>query len=111
VIKRKTAKGRLSRVLSSIAQWCRRYRHLPVKEQHAQLVWKLRGHYAYFGITGNGSALGSFFHHVKRIWRKWLDRRSNRARMNWVKFNRLIERYPLPAPVVVHTVYRRSASS
>jgi len=111
VIKRKTAKGRLSRALASIAQWCRKHRHLPVREQHAQLVLKLRGHFAYFGITGNGRALGDFGHFVERIWRKWLDRRSNRARMGWDRYRRLLERYPLPAPVVVHSIYRRSAST
>ena len=110
VIKRKTAKGRRSRALTSIARWCRLHRHMPVKEQHAQLVLKLRGHYAYYGITGNGRALSSFLFFVKRAWRKWLDRRSNRARMDWVKFKSLLERYPLPAPVVVHSIYRRSAS-
>ena len=111
MIRRKTAKGRLNRALSSIAQWCRLHRHLPVKEQHAQLELKLRGHYAYYGITGNGLALVRFYRSVRSIWRKWLDRRSNRARMGWEKFGRLHERYPLPAPVVVHSIYRRSVSS
>lgn len=110
VVKRKTAKGRLTRALCSVAQWCRRHRHLPVVEQHAQLEWKLRGHYAYYGITGNGDALNCFFCFVKCTWRKWLDRRSNRARMNWDRFGRLLKRYPLPTPVAVHSIYRRSAS-
>lgn len=111
VVKRKTAKGRLSRALVSIAQWCRFHRHRPVAEQHAQLVLKLRGHYAYYGITGNGRAIGSFFLFTKRAWRKWLNRRSNRAGMDWDKFGRLLERCPLPAPVAVHSSYRRSARS
>ena len=75
VIQRKTAKGRLSRALSSIARWCRRHRHLPIAEQHAQLTSKMRGHYAYYGISGNGRALSRFRHLVQGIWRKWLDRR------------------------------------
>jgi group II intron reverse transcriptase/maturase len=109
VVKRKTAKGRLSRALATIARWCRTHRHMPVREQHAQLELKLRGHYAYYGITGNGRALKNFRHFVERIWRKWLDRRSNRAGMKWEKYKRLLGRYPLPAPVVVHSIYRRSA--
>ena len=110
VVKRKTAKERVSRSLASIDLWCRANRHRPVGEQHMALVSKLRGHYAYFGITGNGVALSSFWHFVKRIWRKWLDRRSNRAGMDWVVFGRLLERYPLPVPVTVHSIYRRTAS-
>ena len=69
----------------------------------------LRGHYGYFGITGNFRSLQAYREAVVRGWRKWLDRRSQRARMNWLRFHRLLERYPLPAPVVVHTVYRRAA--
>src|SRR5262249_37121943 len=33
---------------------------------------------------------------VRRSWRKWFDRRSNRARMGWDRFRSLLERYPLP---------------
>ena len=36
-----------------IAQWCRIHRHQPIAEQHRTLSQKLRGHYAYYGITGN----------------------------------------------------------
>ena len=44
---------------------------------------KLRGHYAYFGITGNTRALSRFLHEVERVWRYWLNRRSARAKMVW----------------------------
>jgi hypothetical protein len=43
---------------------------------------------------------------VKRIWRKWLDRRSQRSRMTWDRFDKLLERYPLSRPRIVHSVYR-----
>ena len=52
-MKRKTAKGRFRRSLRSVAQWCREHRHLPITEQWAALTAKLRGHFAYYGITGN----------------------------------------------------------
>ena len=64
VIARKTAKSRLARAVKKIAQWCKTYRHLPVKEQHKALARKLRGHYAYYGITGNGRSLRRFRHQV-----------------------------------------------
>jgi group II intron reverse transcriptase/maturase len=109
ILMRRTAKGRLSRALSSISRWCRLNRHLPVEEQHAMLVSKMRGHFAYYGITGNGRGICGFEHHVRRIWRKWLDRRGSNRSMNWEKFKRMLERYPLPPAVVVHSVYSRSA--
>jgi group II intron reverse transcriptase/maturase len=110
VVQRKTAKDRFTRALRDIGQWCRAHRHWPVAAQQAALWRKLKGHYAYYGITGNGRALGRFLYEVQRLWRKWLHRRSWRGRMTWEKFVRLAERYPLPPPRVVHSVYRRAAT-
>jgi len=110
IVKRRTSRGRFSRALRGGARWCRKARHLPVRAQHRQMVRKLRGHFSYFGITGNGDALARFRHQATRIWRKWLNRRSQRARMPWKKFNRLLQRYPVPPPVVVHSIYRRTAN-
>jgi hypothetical protein len=106
VVQRKTASNRLSRSLRTLSEWCRSHRHLPVREQHAQLTRKMRGHYAYYGITGNGSSLTRYWEGVKRIWKKWLGRRSQRAYFGWPTFVRLLGRYPLPKPIVVHSVYR-----
>ena len=52
VLKRKTAKDRLRRTLTAMNRWCGVHRHASVAEQHRMLVSKLRGHCAYFGITG-----------------------------------------------------------
>lgn len=102
VVKRKTESGRLSRALGAINDWCRKHRHEAVEWQHQQLCRKLQGHYAYYGIIGNSRALGNFRHNVARAWRKWLNRRSHRARMHWDRFNQLLLRHPLPLPRVVH---------
>jgi len=107
VVKRQTAQGRLSRALKTIAQWCRLNRHQPLEEQHRTLVQKLRGHFAYYGITGNGPALWQFREAVKRVWWKWLSRRRRRGRLSWGVFERLLKRYVLPTALVVHSVYHR----
>ena len=111
VVTRKTAKDRFSRALTRIAQWCRLGRHRPIGEQHQTLVRKLRGHDAYYGITGNGRALQRLRQAVARIWRRWLDRRGGKARMNWERFNRLLGRYPLPKARVVHSVMKPHAAN
>ena len=105
VVQRKTAKTRFSRALRQIGQWCRRNRHRPVAEQQQVLSRKLRGHDAYYGITGNARALSRFRHEVRRLWRKWLNRRSRATRLNWAAFARLARRYPLPPARVVHSIY------
>jgi len=100
---RKTGSKRLSRAVRSIAQWCRMNRHRPIWEQHAKLSQKVRGHYAYYGITGNARALHWFLWAVSRAWRKWLDRRDRCRVMLWSRFTRLLKRYPLPRPKIVHS--------
>ena len=106
IIKRKTAKDRFARTVRAIAEWCRRNRCVPIRDQHAILSRKLHGHYAYFGITGNGEALVRLRYEVVRIWRKWLSRRSQRAWLSVEKFGALMRRYPLPAARVVNSIYR-----
>jgi RNA-directed DNA polymerase len=110
VVQRKTATSRFSRAVKKIAQWCRVHRHLPVAEQHQTLSQKLRGHDAYFGITGNSRMLQRLRHVVGRVWKKWLSQRSWDGRLTWDLFRRLLQRFPLPPPRVVHSAYRGVAS-
>jgi group II intron reverse transcriptase/maturase len=102
VVKRKTAKKKLKASIRRVYQWCKRHRHYPVKEQWAALSVKMLGHYQFYGITCNSRSLSSFYEAVKRAWRKWLDRRSREKDMPWHRFERLLERYPLPKPRITH---------
>jgi group II intron reverse transcriptase/maturase len=106
VVRRKTARDRFNRAVKRIWVWCRNNRHLPVAVQHQILSAKLRGHDAYYGITGNIPMLSWLRRKAKDAWRFWLNRRSQRARMRWKKFNRLLEQYPVPRAKVVHSIYR-----
>ncbi|MFO0547873.1 MAG: hypothetical protein U0271_05770 [Polyangiaceae bacterium] len=85
------------------------HRHDPVGVQQRDLERKLNGHYAYYGITPNFDAIKRFQHEVKAIWKKWLSRRSNSRRFTWETMEKLLERYPLPKPRIVHR-YARSES-
>lgn len=103
VLWQRTAKDRLRRTLRRANEWCSRNRHRPIGEQHRILSAKLRGHYGYFGITGNSKAISSVAYRVTRIWRKWLNRRSQKARMTWERMMKLLQRYPLPLARLVHS--------
>jgi hypothetical protein len=48
-------------------------------------------------VNGNGEALLKLRFVVIRAWKKWLNRRSQRARMNWKRFTELLKAHPLPA--------------
>ena len=101
-VKRKTARDRFRRSLRAVTEWCREHRHLPLAEQWVALTAKLRGHFAYYGITGNTRSLGSFRYHVRRAWHKWLSRRSDKARIPWERLGGLERRYPLPPARLGH---------
>ena len=98
VVMLKTAKSRFSRSIAAIRDWCRRNRHLAVAQQRAALSQKIRGHFAYFGVVGNATALWRFTAAVYWTWRAWLNRRSQRARMTWARMRALCAHHPLPKP-------------
>jgi group II intron reverse transcriptase/maturase len=104
VIRRKTMRSRFTRAIRRIREWCRVHRHLPIAEQCKALGQKLRGHYGYYGITGNYVALVRFADAVKCAWRRWLGRRSQRGRISWERFRLLLEHHRLPPPRAVHSV-------
>lgn len=104
-IKRKTASDRFSRSLRRIAAWCREHRHERLGVQHKALIKKLRGHYEFYGITGNSRALARFRTGVVKKWFVWLSRRSRR-RMSWGRFLEILQHLPLPSAVTVHSVLR-----
>lgn len=106
VVKKKTAAKRFGRTLRAISAWCRYNRHRPLAVQHAVLSRKLRGHDAYFGVTGNGHALVRLRQEVERVWHGWLARRGGRRSLTWERFVRILRRYPLPRARVVHSIYR-----
>ena len=103
VVKHKTSKSRFARAIKKVALWCKRHRHQPVALQHQALSAKVRGHYQYFGITGNYRALARFVRQVEWAWFKWLGRRSDRASRLWTDFARAMRRYPLPVPRITRS--------
>jgi len=110
VVKLKTATDRFSRAVRNIDHWCRDNRHLPIDQQHKKLNEKLRGHYAYYGVTGNSEALTRFLHEVGPCWRRWLNRRNRIRSMTWEKFLGLLRRYPLAPVRTVRSTLRHAAN-
>lgn len=104
IVKRKTAKARLRRAMVAIWQWCRQAMHQPVAEQHAALCRKLRGHYNYYGLTGNYRSLTLYWHRLRQAWRYWLNRRNRENRMTWERFLAMLTHDSLPMPRVVHSI-------
>ena len=104
IVERKTMKSRFARSVKAIKQWCQANRHHSLPEQHAALCRKIKGHYAYFGLSGNIVALKRFRFVVERVWVKWLRRRSQRHRLDWKRADTLLKRYMLPKARLITTM-------
>jgi RNA-directed DNA polymerase len=106
MVRQFTAKDRVARTLKTINRVCRSMRTWPLRDQHQRLCRMLKGHYAYFGISGNYERLATLQYQVVRIWRKWLSRRSNKRSLPWVAFMGILKLFPLPQPRIVHRYAR-----
>jgi group II intron reverse transcriptase/maturase len=104
VIKRRTAKTRVSRTMKAFWRWCRENRHMPVPKQHSKLSRWLRGHYQYYAIRGNYQALERTYEQVRRAWRYWLSRRSHKGKITWERYEELWKTIPLPRPRIIHAI-------
>ena len=105
-LKRKTSKKRFRRALVELNDWLRQARSM----YRLPLLWKvvgqkLQGHFNYFGVTDNSQALSNFEQKAHVILFKWLNRRSQRRSFTWATFIRYREKYPLPRPRRLVSLY------
>ncbi len=89
--------------------WLKAIRNLmKTKDWWKILQAKLRGHYQYYGVSGNMPAISKYYKVTIRLVHKWLNRRSQKKRMSWDKLNHYLECYPLPEPSIKHNLYTLS---
>jgi hypothetical protein len=108
MVKRKTQATRMARKLKELRGEMRKRWHVKVPEQHTWLSQVLRGHYAYYGLIFNARSLNQFYELVRRMWFKALKRQSQKSRMTWTKFARLLTAFPLPKPTIHQAWYGAS---
>jgi RNA-directed DNA polymerase len=78
------------------------------KEWWPVLQAKLRGHYQYYGVSGNMQSLRRYYSRTIRMVYKWFNRRSQRKSFRWESFLQYLEQYPLPMPKIAHNLYTLS---
>jgi RNA-directed DNA polymerase len=103
----KTRRASLRKAKKAIYDWCRRHRHWSIEDQHAALNRRLRGHFNYFGVSGNYDSLMRLVEATKRSWYKWLCRRSQRKRLNWERFTDMLLWWPLLRPRITVQIWGR----
>ena len=109
---RKTSAKRFRRACKEMNEWLRQVRNTAkLKMWWPTLRSKLRGHYQYYGISGNSRAIERFHLVTKRLVFKWLNRRSQKTSFTWEGFEAYLEHYPLPEPRIVLHLYTLSFDS
>jgi RNA-directed DNA polymerase len=106
-MKRVTARKKFRPKLATFKEWLKRNRMMPTQWIMQQVVLKLRGHYAYYGVTDNYRGIARFHREVTKLLFKWMNRRSQRRSYRWDEFEQLLKIFPLPQPRVrVQLFYR-----
>ena len=109
IVGRKTSRKKFRMKCKDMNNWLRKIRNFKkAKEWWPVLQAKLRGHYQYYGVSGNMRSLRRFYLLTKRMTLKWLNRRSQRKSFSRERFEKYLEHYPLPEPRIVHNLYTLS---
>jgi RNA-directed DNA polymerase len=101
IVWRKTAKKRMVAKLHAIKAELIRQKHEPTALVGKWLRQVTLGYYQYHAIPGNLNRLGVFMHHLRRMWRAVLVRRSQRGQVSWQRHTPLLDRW-IPFPRVLH---------
>jgi group II intron reverse transcriptase/maturase len=101
VVKRKTMRKRKRAKLAEIKKQLQMRMHAPVRETGEWLRSVVFGYFRYHAVPGNLRTLNGFQRVVARLWLWTLRRRSQKGRMSWGRFYRLMDRY-LPPPRICH---------
>jgi len=107
IVKRRTAPKKLKSAVSRFQEWIRRERHGKLSQMMDTLRAKYQGHWNYYGRIGNFKSLRGYWGQTTRLLFKWLNRRSQRRSYTWESFNRLLERFRIPAPRITEEVQRK----
>jgi len=103
---RRTSRKKFVAKCKAMNDWLRETRNkVATKEWWKTLKAKLRGHYQYYGVSENYAGVARFYKATVGMLHKWLNRRSQKRKMNWERFNHYLECYPLPKPKIHHSFY------
>ena len=100
VIGRKTIKKRMRAKLKAIKVELRKAMHDPIAKTGTWVKQMLQGHLNYYAVSGNHPSLWWFCNQVRWLWLKLLRRRSQKARLSWERFIRIVDRFFPPIKVL-----------
>ena len=102
---RKTARKKFTAKARDLKLWLKKARNVKPQIWWSILCAKLRGHYQYYGVSGNYRGVMRYYRLAVRLLYKWLNRRSQKRSMNWIQFQAYLQKYPLPTPRICRNLY------
>lgn len=98
-LKVKTNNKTLAKKIQAYRHWIKQNRN----RWNTRVLWEktdeiLRGHFQYFGISGNIKGLQRFYNAVRNALFFWLNRRSQLQSYSWTGFKQSLNQRTLPLP-------------
>jgi group II intron reverse transcriptase/maturase len=106
-MKRVTSRKKFRAKLATLKVWLKQVRTKPTKWIMEKVGLKLRGHYAYYGVTDNYRGIARYYWEATKMLYKWLNRRSQRRSYTWAEFKELLKLFKLPRARVKVDLYCR----
>lgn len=101
-VKVKTSRKKVILAQRSLNQFLKANRH---KEVWEVLKVKLRGHYNYYGVSGNFEAIQAYYLKVIQLVFKWKNERSQMKSFTRKAYMRYLLVNPLPKPKLTYALY------
>ena len=100
----RTSKKKLKAKRQAAKAWVRSRMVMPVSETMERVAAVIRGHCNYYGVNGNLRSLYKFYEYMRYITHKMLNRRSQRGRVTYEKFQRIWD-YHVPRPRITRNIW------
>lgn len=104
-VKRTTSKKKKQASQKKISKWIKENMHERPKWLMKQLNRKLAGYFNYYGITDNTKQIQRMRNYVVRTLYKTLRRQSNKNKLTWDSFNKMLEFYKLKKGYIKVNIY------
>jgi len=105
-VRMKTSRKKLNQTITKMNRWLKQIRNqLLIKDIWQLLMLKLKGHYNYYGVSGNFKSINRYYRKTRALTFKWLNRRSQKKSWNWEGFAKYESSHPLPRPQLTYAIY------
>lgn len=104
-LQHRTSRKKLKAKKLKVKEWLKSNIHGKPSDTIKFLNRKIKGHYAYYGISGNYRGLLNFYRFVKVALYKVITRRSQRAYLSWARYQYLLKKHPISEPKIYANIW------